>query len=237
MSIQNNLLGIGFYSLPEASILTGVPAPSINRWLFGYNTKTANDEVYHHPIWQRQIEGVEEKALGFLDLLEVRFVSAFKSYGVSLQAIRAASDFAKEYFGSSHPFACQSFRTDGKSIFAELVDIKEFRDERALIDLVKRQYAFKEVIGPSLYKGIEYDTNGNAMAWRPNDNRHIVLDPLRAFGRPIDRSSGVPTEVLYSAFLVEDDATLVAKLYEVELRAVKAAISFEQGLRDAVFSR
>lgn len=234
MDARSSLLDVGFYSLSEAAMLTGIPAPAINRWVFGYTSKKDGEAIYHSPVWNSQIQAYDEKALGFLDLLEVRFVAAFKRYGISLQAIRMASSFAREYFNSSHPFACQAFRTDGKSIFAELIHEEGFSDERALIDLVKRQYAFKDVIGPSLYSGIEYDREGQALAWRPNDNRYVILDPRRAFGRPLDNRSGVPTETLYGAWLAEGDERLVARLYEVELKAVKAAIAFEQGLRDAV---
>ncbi|WP_024462020.1 hypothetical protein [Marinimicrobium sp. LS-A18] len=234
MQAENSLIGVGLYSLPEASAITGIPSAVLSRWLFGYTSNSEGHKIHHAPVWTPQLQGYEQKALGFMDLLEARFVYAFRKHGVSLQAVRAASEFAKECFNSDHPFTCREFKTDGRSIFAELIK-SEGLEEEALIDLVKRQYAFKAVIGPSLYKGITYSETGEPLSWHPHGNRHIVLDPRRSFGRPIDQKSGVPTEVLYHAFKVEKDAKFVARLYEVDLKAVAAAIEFEQGLfRDEV---
>lgn len=230
MSKHSDLVGVGLYSLPEAAALTGVSAPAISRWVFGYTSRKEGERIEHLPVWTSQLAGHEQKALGFLDLLEVRFVAAFKQHGVSLQAIRTASRYARECFNSPHPFACREFKTDGRTIFAEVIEKEEVEDH-ALIDLVKRQYAFKEVITPSLYRGIEYGEQGTPLSWHPNGNKHVILDPQRAFGRPIDEASGIPTEVLYSAYQAEEDIGLVARLYEVEPKTVKAAVAFEQGLR------
>ena len=58
----------------------------------------------------------------------------------------------------------------------------------------------------------------------------IVLDPARAFGRPIVASGGVPTEVLAQAVEVEGSVERVAKLYEVPLPAVRDALAFQRQL-------
>lgn len=234
MNAHSDLIGVGLYTLPEASALTGIQTAAIRRWAFGYESRSDGDVIQHPPVWMPQLSGYETRALGFLDLLEVRFVAAFKQHGVSLQAIRAASRFAREYFQSSHPFACKSFKTDGRSIFAEVIE-KERLEDDVLIDLVKRQYAFREVISPSLYRGIQYGEEGRPLSWRPGGSRHIILDPNRAFGKPIDSESGVPTEVIYHSFLAEGDVETVARIYEVKARAVRDAIAFEERLaRDAV---
>jgi hypothetical protein len=167
---RSDLIGVGLYTLPEASALTGIRAAAISRWAFGYVSRHGGNTVQHPPVWIPQLAEYEKKALGFLDLLEARFVAAFKKHGVSLQAIRAASRFARECFDSSHPFACKSFKTDGKSIFAEVIE-KEDLEDNALIDLVKRQYAFREVIAPSLYRGIQYGDQERPLSWRPGNSR------------------------------------------------------------------
>jgi len=43
------------------------------------------------------------------------------------------------------------------------------------------------VIAPSLLKGVEFDTKGQAARWHPfeHDTPLVVLDPLRQFGQPI----------------------------------------------------
>jgi uncharacterized protein (DUF433 family)/DNA-binding transcriptional MerR regulator len=221
------LIGVGLYSVPEVSRLTGIPSSAISRWAFGHRYKYQDQTRYSQPIWPTQVEVEGTKGLGFHDLLEIRFVHAFKSYGVSLQAIRAASQTAREIFQSDHPFTCKRFRTDGRSIFADIAREGDYEDDEALLDLVKRQYAFRKVISPALYKGIVYDDDGIASVWKPRGDRHIVIDPKRSFGRPIEAYSGVPTEILYQAFRAEGEKSLVCKLYGVDKAALDAVIEFE----------
>jgi len=223
----SSLIGVGLYSVREVSRLTGVPASHIRRWAFGLKRKYKNREVFDQPVWKTEISAEGSRGLGFHDLLEIRFIHAFKSHGVSLQAIRQASRNASELFDSDHPFTCQQFRTDGKSIFADLIADDQFEDDDALIDLVRKQYVFEKVVSPSLYAGIEYSDSGAAALWWPDKTDHVVLDPKRAFGKPIDPDTGVPTEVLYQAFLIEEDRSVVASLYGVSKAALDAAIRFE----------
>lgn len=225
---NNSLIGVGLYSVPEAAALTGISTTNIRRWLFGYSSKHDGKTIEHPPLWQTQIHEDDHQGLGFHDLLELRFVDAFKKYGVSLQAIRAAAKYAKSAFESDHPFTCKQFRTDGRSIFAEVLDQAHDGDTPRLLDLVRRQYVFRRVISPSLYKGIDYDNLGEATRWRPNGSKYIALDPDRSFGKPIDIDSGVPTSVLYQAYLAEEDKRFVSKIYEVSLKSVEAAVEFEQ---------
>lgn len=226
---ENSFVGVGLYSVPEASRLTGVPSAAVRRWLFGYQAKTKGEKIEHPALWTGQLTGEDQRGVGFLDLLEIRFVAAFRSHGVSLQAIRAASQFARELFNSSHPFTFKRFQTDGKTIFAEIAEREMAEDDKSLLDLVKRQYAFERIMRPSL-RGVVYGESGEARAWHPTNSRYVILDPQRSFGRPIEPRSGVPTEVIYSAYKAEDNAKFVARLYGLDLRSVKAAIAFQEKL-------
>jgi len=58
----------------------------------------------------------------------------------------------------------------------------------------------------------------------------VVLDPTVAFGKPIVTDGSVRPSILYDAFLREEDKHFVAKLYEVPLASVNAAVAFEQSL-------
>jgi len=221
------MIGIGLYTVAEAAAYTGIPARDISRWLFGYTVGAIGSKQYRSGLWRPQLADIAEtKALGFLDLLEIRFVHAFRQRGVSLQAIRSASQHASELFRSDYPFLCKRFQTDGRSIFATVLE--ETHDE-TLLDLVKKQYVFKQVISSSLYEGIEYDGEGGAERWFPLlRNRVVVLDPKRNFGKPIVTESGVSTATLVDAFLAEGkNAKRVANLFEVSVAAVEAAIRFE----------
>ncbi|WP_326839562.1 DUF433 domain-containing protein [Pseudomonas savastanoi] len=222
-TLPSRLLGVDLYTPAEASSYTGIPSKDIRRWMFGYRAAG----VDHPGLWTPEVAFLNDKLLGFHDLLEIRFVHAFRQHGVSLQAIRSASLQAREMFGQLYPFTCRRFQTDGRDIFATVLD--ETGDE-ALLDLVKRQYAFKQVITPSLYEGFDYAGEESAKRWYPvKRSKAVVLDPARNFGKPVLATTGIDTATIYHSYLAEgQNAKRVALLYEIAPVAVKAAITYER---------
>lgn len=226
IDLDNPYLGIGIYSVGEAALLTHVKMETIRRWLRGY-TYTYDGTQQHSPsVWKGQLPVIDGKmALGFRDLMEVRFVNAFREHNVSWKTIRLAAIRAKELFDRDHPFSTKSFKTDGKSIFAEII---EETGEEHLLDLVKSQYAFKQILTPFLYRGLEFDNNDTVVKWWPlGKQRRIVLDPNRSFGRPIVDEFGIPTSTLADAFRVERSYRQVAKWYEISEKSVRNAVEFQ----------
>lgn len=219
---SSRLIGVGVYTPAEAAHYTGIPAKDIRRWMFGYKS----EGVEHPGLWLPELSFSEEKLLGFHDLLEIRFVHAFRKHGVSLQAIRSASQQARALFSQQYPFTCKRFQTDGRSIFATVFD--ETGDE-AILDLAKRQYAFRQVIGPSLYEGIDYAGEGSAQRWYPvKRSKAIVLDPQRNFGKPVLSATGIDTASIYHTYLAEgEDAKRTSMIFEIPTAAVDAAVSYE----------
>jgi uncharacterized protein (DUF433 family) len=60
-------------------------------------------------------------------------------------------------------------------------------------------------------------------------SKAVVLDPTIAFGKPIVTKAALRTDILHDAWLAENkDKRRVARLYEVPVEAVDAAIRFEQ---------
>jgi len=217
---------------PEAARLTHVSSPRIRRWLAGYTVKT--DDAVHTspPLWQRQIVSDGSIALSFRDLLEVRFVDAFLRHGVRWKVIRTAAAKAAEIVGDSHPFSTRQFKTDGRSIFAEIV---QGSGEESLLDLVKSQYAFKSILEPFLFAGLEFQESGNhPVRWWPLGRDHrVVIDPERSFGQPIVTPESVPTAVLARAVQAEGSIDSAARWYEVDPRSVRDAVAFEDQLAAA----
>jgi uncharacterized protein (DUF433 family) len=179
-------------------------------------------------VWHVQLEPADgQLALGFLDLMEVRFVDAFLKAGLSLAKIRRAAHLAKDLVGSDHPFSTQKFRTDGKRIFAELEHPR--RTEKATLDLERRQFGIYDVIAPSLLKGVEFDIKGQAARWHPfgHDMPLVVLDPHRQFGQPIIEQGGAQTSAIADAVKAEGSIEVVARWFEIEPEAVRQAVEFE----------
>jgi len=217
------LTGIGLYTFQEAARLTGIKSGELRRWLYGYKTGKKSMP----PLWETELAGTDLEGLSFHDLLEVRFVKAFRKYGVSLQTIRIAARYAQEMFHTAYPFTCHRFRTDGKTIFW---DALREAGEHDMLDLHRKQFVFEKIIRPSLYEGIEFDTNQYATRWFPiKRNKKVVLDPAISFGKPVVTDVGIRTDILYEAYLAEDeDKQRVARQFEVPVPAVDTAIRFEE---------
>lgn len=175
----------------------------------------------------RPRSGADVDGLSFHDLLEIRFVKAFRELSIGLQTIRIAAINAREILESPYPLTCQSFQTDSKTIFAE--GMRE-SGEIDLLDLRRRQYVFTKVVQPSLYAGIEFGTDKRAARSYPMErSKAVVLDPNLAFGKPVVTDTALRTDILHDAWLAEDkDKQRVARLYEVPVKAIETAIRFEQ---------
>lgn len=222
-------VGKGIYGVPEASRLTQVAPARIRRWLLGYSYKYAGELHTSPRLLASDFPVIDNTtSLSFLQLIEIRFVDAFRSHGVSWKTIRLAAECAHNLYSQAHPFATKSFRTDGRTIFAEII---EKTGEKSLLDIVRNQYAFQKIIDKSLYKGIEFSDDGVTQRWWPLGKRKsVVIDPARSFGQPITDREGVPTAILAKAFLIEESIKRVSGLYEVSEKSVRDSIEFEKCL-------
>ena len=227
MKPSSELWGVGIYSLAEASRLTGVNAQRIGRWVSGYSFQSSGRRHESDPVWARQLPIIDDKyALGFLDLMEVRFVKAFMDQGVSLHSIRRAALRAKELFRVDHALCTNMFLTDGRTILAE---VGEESGEKELLDLVKNQYAFNKVLRPYL-SGVEFEEKIVARWWPIGEKKKVVIDPGRSFGAPITSDRGIQTKILATAVKTEDNLDVVANWYEVSKQEIRDAVKFEMSI-------
>jgi uncharacterized protein (DUF433 family) len=223
------LIGRGIYSLTEAERLTGVSRRTIRRWTQGDRYWIRGRPRRMDPVIATQLKKIGgESVIDFSDLIEVRFLDAFRQHGVSAHAIRIAALRARELIGRPRPFSTQIFKTDGQTILAQLA---RGSDDPVLIDLVRDQVEFESVVSPLLYAGLEFNTLDEPERWWPLGlDRQVVLDPRRGFGAPITPREGVPTRVLADAFRAERSIAFVAGMYNVDDAAVADAVEFEKRL-------
>jgi len=226
--LHSSNVGRGVYTLAEASLLTGVNRHRIIRWTRGYTFSYHGTRQTMPAIIGREPDFAESPVLTFADLIEIRFLEAFRQNGVSARALRIASHRAKELLGRHHPFSTQIFKSDGRTILAEIT--KEAGD-KVLLDIVSKQYVFEKVIASYLYIGLDFNELKEPARWWPlGKNRSVVIDPRRAFGAPIVARTGVPTKILNSAVNAEQSVEFVAKWYSVGIDEVTDAVQFETKL-------
>ena len=223
----HEFVGQGLYTAPEAARLLKASPATVRRWLEGHSYIRAGKRHVADPLWRPQLGKVDDQlSLTFRDLIELRFVKAFVDQGLSLQAVRACLSLAKECVQADQPFSTGRFRTDGKTIFLEGI---AGSNDPELIDLRKKQYAFKSVIERT-FKDLDIEAD-EVLSWRPfNGKASIVVDPERSFGQPVATTSGVPTAALADAVQAEGSMARVAALYQVDKAVVADAVKFQEGL-------
>jgi uncharacterized protein (DUF433 family) len=236
---SKRVLGCGVYGAAEAVRLLnfrrddvgGEPArvsrQTVARWLRGYDYSVRGELRRSDPLWIPDYANDDgDLEISFRDLIELRFVKALRELGLTLPAIRECFQRAVELVRDERPFSTRRFRTDGRTIFLEITGV----GEGELIDLRRRQAVFKTIVQPSL-RDLEFDADVVAR-WYPLglDRPAIVVDPTRAFGRPVTAVGGVPTEVLSEAVEAEGSVERAARLYEVPVAAVRDAVLFQAKL-------
>jgi uncharacterized protein (DUF433 family) len=219
---------VNFQRLADDAYKRAISMQTITRWLCGYDYEVEGETRHLGPLWRPDYAQADKLIeLSFRDLIELRFVKTFRDQGLSLQTIRVCFGRAVEAVQDERPFSTRRFRTDGKTIFLEITsDIREGE----LLDLKQHQSAFHRMVAPS-FRDLEFDAEVVAR-WFPlgASHRNIVVDPARAFGRPIVAAGGVPTEIIAQAVEVEGSPERVATLYEVPLPAVRDALEFQRRL-------
>jgi len=217
----------GFYTVVEAARLLGLESTQrVTRWLSG-----------PEPVILRQYEkdGTLHE-VGFLDLLEIRFIEHFRRCGISLQALRRCAQNARAALGMDHPFATSNvkFQTDRRRIFMETA--QEIGDPK-LLDLVRNQFAIYSVIEAVLARDLTFDASGLASEWRPDTTHYpsVTINPLHAFGRPTVAESRVTTAAIFNLFRAEqgDPAEVtaaVARWFNITEDETTQAVAFESEL-------
>ena len=223
---ESDLLNRGLYTVPEAARLTRVSVGKIRRWLKGYDFKSGERVRHSDAVWQGELRPIENKlALSFRDLLELRFVDAFISAGVSWRTMRRAHGRARTKLKTTHPFCSNRIFTDGRSI---LLRQGEEDSDRVLIDLANDQAEFARIVEP-FRKELEF--SGSDIIWWPLGKQHqVVINPKRNFGQPSAARSGVPTRVLARSVKTNGSVDAVSHWFEVSEGEVRDAVEFETRL-------
>lgn len=192
---------LAVYTIAEAARLCGLSQGRVRRWVRGYSFRSGEEIRSSPPVVNTPRPVSESGAMGlyFLDLIEIRYVKAFVEAGVSWHALRAAHGRATAMLRNDHPFATKRFFTDGQTILTQVA-------EPALLDMIRNQFVFAQILDRYLAggEGLDFDDHEMAVRWWPMGRKQlVVIDAQRSFGQPIVSTEGVPTAVLNRAYLSE----------------------------------
>jgi uncharacterized protein (DUF433 family) len=215
----------------DARRIIGAPASTTRRWLEGYAFEHKGKQRTRGPRLSpsaTRIEGV--LLMSFLDLVEVRMARILRRQGVSWPHIDRAAAFFRDSWHNPHPFALRRFRTDGRSVFAEL---GRGIGDNSLLQLGADQFVFDALIEQSLFDILDFREDGVPWRlWPRGRDASVVVDPSRSFGRPILDAQGVPVRMIAASYAANDNQIdRVARWFDLPVEAVEAAIRYEVGAR------
>jgi len=219
-----DLLESGIYTFADAAKLLRTRTPTIRTWVNGHG-------AHQEPLIDNELGRVGHSyVISFTNLMELRFVALFAEADIPLRTIRAIMNEARDVLQHPHPFATSTvFGTDGKRILAI---IQRQTGERDVLDLKSRNY---EIPAFTVLKpGVVFNSKGEASAWypRPDTAPNVVMHPHYSFGRPILKTSQIPTAAIAASAKV-DGPKVTAAIFDVPLKQVREAVDFQERLRRA----
>lgn len=226
------------YTVIEAARYVGVPPSTFSAWVHGYERRpqdrakvTGTPMVTAiRPTIKRPYRS--EPVVPFIGLAEGLILAAIRRQGVPLQRIRPALTILAEQIGLEHALASKALYTDGAEVLCDYVeregDTPEALGARQLIVVRNGQGVFSAIIKDYLRR-ITYGPDNYAQIIRlpQYEKADIVVDPTRAFGKPIFSKGGVRVDDALQLFWTGEDLSVVAQEFgmpETELQdAIRGA--------------
>ena len=141
------------YSVPEAAHYLYVPEATLRSWAVGRMYPTSVGKRYFEPLIT--VPEGKPRLLTFTNLVEAHVLAAIRrKHGVTLPNVRSAIDHLRSQYDIEHPLADARFKTDGLSLFIEVLD--------QLVNVSMRgQTAIREIMEAHLER-VEHDEKGLA---------------------------------------------------------------------------
>ncbi len=211
------------YLVGEAATIIGMPAATLRTWFRGWpNGKPA--------VLTPDGGGSTPLVLSFFNVVEAKFLDAYRRKGVSMQRVRRALDYVSERMaGFERPLLKPDFETDGKALFIEVND----SERTSLLEVSGGgQLVWPEAVRQH-FQSLEFDHRGDPSRLWLDDRHEVMLDPRFGWGLPVIAGSGVRTDVLFERAKAGEDLEAIAEDFSLESADVEAAITWEQAARQA----
>ena len=214
------------YGLAEAAHYLSIPVNTVRSWVSGRSFPTKQG--------YRRSPGIIEAAdprgslLSFVNLLELHVLGAIRrEHEVDMRKVRVAVRHLADKFDSVHPLIDKEMWTDGTDLFV--------RHLESLVNLSRDgQLAMRSMLEAHLQR-IERDAKGLAIRLYPftratstvDAPRLIVIDPRRAFGRPVIADTRIPTTDVFERFKAGDALEDLVAEYGRSPQEIQEAIRYE----------
>ncbi len=211
------------YSIPEGASFIRRPSSTVRRWALGNPRRTPRGEAKRDEPLIRVDGGASDPIpLSFLNLLELRFLAAYRRR-VPLQSIRRALDFTGAALNVDRPLLTLDFKVRGKSLFLQ------FAEEYLMNASERGQLAWTAAL-EDFIESVDYDERERAAYrwWPLGRGEPIIVDTLLNGGLPSTALAGVRTNAI--AVHRREGLDIPEIAYDVGATGdeVRAALKFER---------
>lgn len=214
------------YPIREAAHYLTVPEVTLRSWATGRTYPTAAGPGRFEPVLT--IPPAKTSLLSFTNLVEAHVLAAIRKHGVKLPSIRSAIEHLQDHYGIPHPLANARFKTDGLSLFIEVLG--------QLVNVsMQGQLAMREVMEAHLQR-VEHDPQGLAARLFPftrhqaqgaDQPRTVMIDPRISFGRPVIAGTGIATSILADRYKAGESIQDLVEDYGCDRDLIEEAIRCE----------
>ncbi len=198
------------FTLREAATHLVIPQTTLARWAKGTVTTVAGRHL--------------DARLPFVGFAEAFVLSSLRKAGVPMQRIQPAVEILREGMGLEHALASRRLYTDGSEVLAHFFeDDAEQGFELTVVRTGQKQLS--EVVREYL-RHVTYGDDGwaAAISLPAYGGTRVVVDPKRAFGRPLVRDGGARVEDLVDRFLAGETMGSIAADFAVPVAQVEDVI-------------
>jgi uncharacterized protein (DUF433 family) len=209
-------MGLGVYSVPDASRILGFPVDTIRRWVKTY----WEDKFSNSPKQYTWGEG-KDRGFNFYTLVELIAIHALREKNVSFQKIIEARRFLQKELNTEYPFASSKVMSDGEQFYytiskTELMDVN-----------LSKQLSIKKIVEPYCEK-LDFSSIDLLARrfWPLGKSKSVVVDPEHKFGEPTIEGTNISVDIIASMVEGGDNVEMIANIYRLTPQQVKDAVKY-----------
>lgn len=214
------------YTITQAAGLVNRPPNAVRRWSLGHRRKYHGEVKIDKPLIE--VDGSAALPLSLLNLLELRFLSDYRSEA-ALQAIRRALAFVAKELKVPRPLISVKFQVRGGELFAKFAETPEWAvlvnasggGSQIMLDKLTDRVRI-------ITSDIDYDRDILHRWWFKGRSVPLYVDTLVAGGRPITTPTGVRLDAIaarYADGYTNDQIQEDTGATEAEVVAVAALLA------------
>lgn len=212
--------------MSEAAHYLRLPAATLRSWVKGRYYDTDLGPKFSPPVIK--LPDADVLSLSFVNLVEAHVLAALRrQHGLRLRDVRRAVLYLKRHFHQRRPLADHPLETDGLDLFVEHVG-------NLVTATQEGQLALRALLQAHLTR-IDRDPSTNlALRLYPFTRsraveapRHVVIDPLVSFGRPVLSGTGISTSAIADRYKAGDSIDSLVEDYGRSRQEIEEAIRCE----------